>query len=60
MMRDALPLGIAENRSFTSTSFVPSQRARASVMTPAGPPPRPPAAGGVAPGAGAGFLWYVM
>src|SRR5207248_7313418 len=43
-MRDALPDAIAEKMSFTSTSALPSQRPRASVIV-AGAlaPPRPPA-----------------
>ena len=46
-MREALPPGVAEKMSLTSTSFVPSQRPRASVMTPGGSAgPRPPPGGG--------------
>src|SRR5438874_524298 len=50
-IRDALPDGIAEKRSLTSTSPVPSQRPRANVIVPAPPPPRP--AGGAAAAIGA-------
>ncbi len=51
-IRDALPDGIAEKISFTSTSAVPSHRARASVIVPGPPaPPRPPRVGPASAGA---------
>src|SRR5438034_941604 len=59
-MRDALPDGIAEKMSCTSTNALPSHRPRASVIVagafaaaggvlPAALPPRPPAAAASTP-----------